>query len=371
MELNFDKEMDALLRQAARGGEFVSTGATTHLDADEISAFAENALPERARAVYMKHLADCDRCRSVLSNLILLSAEAETETASVLAPVIAEAKTPWYRRIFAVPNLAYTLGGLVILFGGFLGFLVLQSTNNYQNTEVLRVAEDQPRVSGPNIGSGEAVYNSNTMSLTNTANTSTNSAANTSIATSNMMTTNTSTSTTNANTATTTTTAPTPELSARESRDVQQPKTEEQTGAKPQLNEAKTKNDKDLAAADQNLAQEKEAVKLAPAPAKSAPAAPPVGTVRSELADKKKARTLSKEDGKTVAANENTRQISGKTFNRRDGAWYDAAFSGQGTTNVRRNTENYRKLDKGLRIIAESLEGTVVVVWKEKAYRIQ
>lgn len=369
MELNFDKEMDALLRQAARSGEFMSTGAPTHLDADEISAFAENALPEKTRAVYIKHLADCDRCRGVLSNLILLNAEAETENASAPAPVIAEAKTSWYRRIFAAPNLAYTLGGLVLLFGGFLGFLVLQSTNNYQNTEVLRVAEDQPRVSGPNIGSGEAVYNSNAMSA-NRTNMTTNSAANISIAPSNMMTTtNTSASTSPANAITT---APTPELSARESRDIQQPKSEEQPRAKPQLNEAKTKNDKDVAAADQSLPPEKESVTLAPVPAKPAQAAPPAGTVRSELSDKQKARKLAKEeDGKTVAASENTRQISGKTFNRRGGVWYDAAFSGQGTTNIRRSTENYRKLDKGLRIIAESLEGTLVVVWKERAYRIQ
>ena len=82
MELNFDKEMDALLRQAARSGEFVSTNPQSHLDADEISAFAENALPEKTRSVYIKHFADCDRCRTILSNTILLNAEAENEAAS-------------------------------------------------------------------------------------------------------------------------------------------------------------------------------------------------------------------------------------------------------------------------------------------------
>ena len=372
MELNFDKEMDALLRQAARGSEFVSTGSQTHMDADEISAFAENALPERARAVYMKHLADCDRCRSVLSNLILLNAEAETETASAaIVPEIAEAKTPWYKRFFAVPNLAYTLGGLVILFGGFLGFLILQSTNNYQETEGLRVAEDAPRVSGPNVESAETFYNSNATSVSNTSNMSTNSAANTSTATSNMTTTNTSASTT---TNSAPATLATPELLARESRDDVQPqKNDAQPAATPKPDDENTKKEKDAVAADQNRAEEKEAVTLAPVPAKPAQAAPKSDSAAgaSELQKTRRAQPLAKQDKKTAAANETTRQISGKTFNRKDGVWYDAAFSGQGTTNVRRNTENYRKLDTGLRIIAESLEGTVVVVWKAKAYRIQ
>ena len=65
------------------------------------------------------------------------------------------------------------------------------------------------------------------------------------------------------------------------------------------------------------------------------------------------------------------RTISGKTFENRDRVWYDSAYHGQATTNVRRGTEEYKKLDGGLRNIANSLGGTVVIVWKEKAYRIQ
>ena len=77
MELEFDKEIDALIR-----GRGVSAGDSPpkgHLDADEISAFAENALPERTRTLHMAHIADCDRCRKILSNLIALNAEAEPQ----------------------------------------------------------------------------------------------------------------------------------------------------------------------------------------------------------------------------------------------------------------------------------------------------
>ena len=64
------------------------------------------------------------------------------------------------------------------------------------------------------------------------------------------------------------------------------------------------------------------------------------------------------------------RTVSGKTFEQRDAVWYDSAYKGQVTTNVRRGTESYRKLDSGLRSITDKLSGTVVLVWKEKAYRI-
>ena len=67
----------------------------------------------------------------------------------------------------------------------------------------------------------------------------------------------------------------------------------------------------------------------------------------------------------------NRRQVSGKTFERKQGVWYDTAFQGHPTINVRRGTEAYRKLDSGLRTIAESLDGTVVIVWGSKAYRFQ
>ncbi len=64
-------------------------------------------------------------------------------------------------------------------------------------------------------------------------------------------------------------------------------------------------------------------------------------------------------------------RVGRKSFNNRDGVWYDSAYHGQATTNVRRSTPEYNKLDSGLRNIANTLGGTVVVVWKSKAYRIQ
>ncbi|MGH9818890.1 MAG: hypothetical protein ACRD43_01875, partial [Pyrinomonadaceae bacterium] len=66
-----------------------------------------------------------------------------------------------------------------------------------------------------------------------------------------------------------------------------------------------------------------------------------------------------------------SRKVAGRTFEKKDGVWYDSSYRGQTTINIRRGTGEYKILDSGLQNIANSMSGTVVVVWKEKAYRIQ
>ena len=65
------------------------------------------------------------------------------------------------------------------------------------------------------------------------------------------------------------------------------------------------------------------------------------------------------------------RVVNGKTFNLKKGVWVDKNYRGQKTTNVRRGTSEYKKLDAGLRLIGDRLKPTVVVVWRTKAYKIQ
>ena len=113
----FDKEIDSLLRRTAKG-EGVQT-FDAHLDADEISLFAENALTAKARSRSVEHLAQCAKCRKILSNLISFNAETESETIHAgesdivsVAPVI-----PWYRRLFAFPQITFAMGALALVFG--------------------------------------------------------------------------------------------------------------------------------------------------------------------------------------------------------------------------------------------------------------
>ena len=87
--------------------------------------------------------------------------------------------------------------------------------------------------------------------------------------------------------------------------------------------------------------------------------------------NKMMSEALSANARKKSMANAETTSVGGKTFKRAGNAWVDAAYKGQATTNITRGTKEYKKLDSGLRSIVENLGGTVVVVWKEKAFKIQ
>ena len=134
MKEGFDRELDTLLRRRARGtaesrpwgdgAGGISSGA--HLDADELGAFAEGALPAAARLAAASHLADCDRCRGVVVGLSRDSgAEREVKQHAVAVPASAEtARAFSWRALFAsvfaprvmrlaVPVLALSLVGVV------------------------------------------------------------------------------------------------------------------------------------------------------------------------------------------------------------------------------------------------------------------
>src|SRR5215210_4169547 len=95
MKEGFDKEIDSLLRRRVGAGAgaraFGGGGAArdeAHLDADELSAFAEGSLPTSARVAAASHMADCDECRGLAVGLARASgAEAELERRAVEASV--------------------------------------------------------------------------------------------------------------------------------------------------------------------------------------------------------------------------------------------------------------------------------------------
>lgn len=374
MELDFDKEIDALLRQTARGDDSVSNHTVTHLDADEISAFAENALPEKTRQNYMAHLADCARCRKNLSNLIQLNAETESVAVHTKERKIVSLPIPRYRKLFVFPNLAYTMGALVLVFSGIALYTVLRSVGDSQNAEVSQVSEKQ--IGGKGMSSdGDATvaetYSSNSM-MSNAA--SMNTTSNSSINTSSSAIPSAPMIAMNSNAAIARN-EPDKDLSAVTKSLVEQnapkdaAKNEDSTVAvapppPPKENKVDTEAEKQLS---QNSIARKQTNELPSAGRSVQPA--PMTTMRSDEDDKNKKAEESRANARLKSAE--TIGVGGKNFKRANNVWIDSAYRGQATTNIARGTKEYKKLDSGLRGIAENLGGTVVVVWKEKAYRIQ
>ncbi len=393
MDFEFDKEIDTLLRLTAQGesafGGQISDSKfqipnSRHLDADELSAFAENALPEKAKQMYLRHLADCGACRKILADVIALNVEQTNEAVPVEKANFVQTPTAWYQRFFAFPNLAYTMGALVLVFSGIAAYTVLQNVETSPNTEVSQTYERQTGGRGMS-SDGDAVlsesYSANSAATANTMSSnaaSMNSALNSAAISPAMPLAPGSAANSNAAVS---------RSSNAADRDLN-------VAAKPSVpqKEPLESNQADDFDADRVLI-EKEAEfqtdgarqrQQQPAPAQGAIAqsqadiAPDSQNVRS--APKPTARREDKSKIPAESANDAalsssaataTTNVGGKTFKRTNNVWYDAAYRGQATKNVARGTDEYRKLDAGLRGIAENLGGTVVVVWKSKAYRIQ
>jgi hypothetical protein len=67
-----------------------------------------------------------------------------------------------------------------------------------------------------------------------------------------------------------------------------------------------------------------------------------------------------------------TRSVGGRKFKRQGNAWVDVKLkSSMSIITISRGSDDFEKLDSGLRSIAQQFSGPVVVVWKGKAYRIQ
>ena len=394
MELEFDKEMDAILRRA-RTDRGVLVGddppeKTKHIDADEVAAFVENALPVKTRTLYMEHFADCDRCRRILSQSMLMFAEADVKAASVVsAPVVETVAVPWYQKLFRTPNLAIAMGALLLVFGGFFAFSVIQKRQTADGSSVAQVNDSERQKGGPFVSDESA---NKSAVAANTAPAMTNSAANAAaLPAQNAVPDPVATpgepsadkrAITLAKPSSVATGGESPDSGvvsrdedklAEEARPMSKgapppppaptmlggaPATERES--KKEVDDKKNKDD--VSTADSTMMR-KQAEPLRrdmpPAPSKSGP-------VRSGPINMQSNQIQNQTFDMPV-----TRNVGGKTFSNRNGAWYDSAYKNQATTNFRRGTDEYKKIDSGLRNIADTIGGTVVLMWKGKAYRVQ
>jgi hypothetical protein len=112
--------MDVLLRRYA--GKSPGSSATEHLDADELAAFAEGAIPDAARTRYVSHLVDCDNCRQIVSQLAISSGAVLTPEAAAVEgsgyswwKSLAGFLSPMTLRYAAFAMVLITVAGVVFL----------------------------------------------------------------------------------------------------------------------------------------------------------------------------------------------------------------------------------------------------------------
>lgn len=368
MEQEFDKEIDALLRRLPHTGSSPVGGtASEHLEPDEFATFAENAMPAAARQVLLLHLADCERCRTILSETIRMNSEAVPLSAvAAAAPAIQSAtdEVPWYRRLFMFPELAYVMGALVLVFSGFLGYVALRDNGPGEATVSRVVNTEAP--AAISAGSDAAEYGGAEQLAANSA--ANAAATNSAVIPSNRAA---------ANTSTTTLAEGYGDTKREDVASGGAPLVLDGVAAQPappppaaaaarderaRVNELSKEKD-DAPKAEAKVAEEREEAKLRTAQGTTAKKSAPAGPDRDmQTQFPNRAQNYIPPPTKTAG---------GKTFELRDGVWYDRAYRGQPTTNIRRGTEAFLRLDGGLRSIADQVGGTSIILWSGKAYRIQ
>ncbi|HEY0080126.1 MAG TPA: hypothetical protein VGB73_16065 [Pyrinomonadaceae bacterium] len=167
MKADFDKEMDRLLRGhtevARRGGAGSASDSahatkdaqprgnghdspatedaalSAHLDTDELVAYAENALPSVSRPRYAAHLADCDRCRKIVTSIALASGVAversdAAATATATVPVDKSSSVAgwrgWLAALFAPRTLRYVAPVLALSLVGVVAFVAIRQQSS-------------------------------------------------------------------------------------------------------------------------------------------------------------------------------------------------------------------------------------------------
>ena len=389
-----NNEVDLLLRALARerksaawqsGSESgdAKQVSSAHLDADELNSYAEGVAPDPARTRYTEHLADCEACRGIVVSLVQSAGAASR----LEVPEQKGGAGFWQklRELFSPTVLGYAVPALVLTAVIGIGLLALR-----QQQRVQFVAQNERQAEAPSAAQSNADSGVSTVAQPQaTVQDGIKSGATTKL--------------------------------PGEKTALEDEKLQAGRGLlKPDSSVAKVAPSKDAGQpADVDSVAESRPYALEP---KAAQAPPPATVINPEKpAELAKERSEKREDqprdqneefrvqtdevhgpnrsrsntaqpmsqrgagvasGRGPSADKNkkgadveTRSVMGRYFTREGDAWVDTAYEySQATVRVARGSDQFRALvadEPAIRTIAAQLDGVVIVVWKNRAYRIQ
>lgn len=391
-----NNEMDLLLRRLGRRPDKSvadANGDIDHLDADELSAYAENVLPAAARARYTAHLAECARCRELV---VQLSASAgvvpvietiKAPEASALRKFLASLFSPLVMR-YAVPAL-----GLIIV--AAIGLFVLRQNKRdagsiAQNAEAPKYTiTATPDASAPQESTKEFTAQlQKEAPAINQARSSASPGNQTAAAapapeappvakTSGDTNADEAAKkdqpqavTTDAVTAAAPKPASTPDVREQQART----ESREEAPRVQAANEPPAEKSADMAKVKQENRKEAEGNAARSTPTSIQPgfsgltAAAPGTSARAKATKDNEAEDKNRDDSKTTT-------VAGRHFRKQGDVWVDTAYNFSRTAiSVTRGSEQYRALvadEPQIKTIADQLDGEILVVWKGRSYRIR
>ena len=399
-----NNEVDLLLRSLAKGRDEVSlqSGSASgdgnrtfsdHLDADELNSYAEGVVPAPACARYTEHLADCEACRRIVIGLT----QAAGAATRYEAPAEQGGLSFWQKltALFSPAVLRYAVPALVLT--AVIGISLL-ALRQQRRSEL--IARNQPPDSSTSAGQPKQAELPTAPSANVTPATIPKGVESPVVFDSNSARGNRQEEKsreaqapgTSAGDYETTTPVAKDATKAGESgglADLRPSYAPEPKAAAPPPPQATQGETASIAVAKEQPAkrenqerQRDDAFKNQPAdehgPNRSA-APRPAGALNETRrvfgveVGRGGPSAQNKNDNKTGQVE--TRTVSGRSFTRDGNAWIDTTYdSSRATINVARGSEQFRALvadEPGLRAIAEQLKGVVIVVWKNRAYRIQ
>jgi hypothetical protein len=382
-----NKEMDLLLRKLGRAAVSSDGPEEMHLDADELNAYAEKALPPAAYARYTTHIADCAQCRDIVSGLaiaagVVIEAPAKKPDASSIG------FKGFWGSLFSPLVLRYSVPALAIAIVATVGFLMLRNPNIPQvasNNERARdsVAQTQSSPEMAAKGYADKVSRGQTASPPSTETKPEAPKENKSSADDERQPKDAKSD--QPVVANEPAAAPPPPASVRTGNADSQPAPKPSVAQPERRVDEITTADSDAVAkqADKTAAKgpdddKKAAPKAASvggfAVAGSRPAKQPVKEKAEANRGRSEVRRESEETKNEDRDEGETRSVAGRRFRHEGSAWIDVTYSSQATSVFSRGSEQYRALvadEPGLKTIAEQLSGEVIVVWKGRAYKIK
>ena len=389
-----NNEMDLLLRRLGRRQDVFAPDAGDHLDADELSAYAENVLPAPARARYIEHLADCSRCRELavqLTSSAGVAGAAQTRKVTALSgwrKFLASLFSPMVLR-YAAPAL-----GLIVV--AVIGVMVMRRNNAPEyvsqvqpnTTQVNDRAVNSPAApnqysydSAPSPTDATANKVAETKSVHQQTDTPAPERSPVAIAQNepppkpdSQPAAAAGASATGVSTASAPASAPAPVAKVQAASDDAK-RTETDQSRKQQVAEVRvapsevSKKEFELGKADNKRAEESAAMRSRPA--KNKPTAGEENSGRGAAVGSLQRDGVGREDKDKSAE---TRVVAGRRFRKEGGVWTDTAYDrSRDIVNVRRGSEHYRTLigdEPAIKTITDQLDGEIIVVWKGRAYRI-
>jgi hypothetical protein len=369
-------EMDLLLRRLARRDDAAVPDAD-HLDADELSGYAENALPAAARSRYTSHLAECSRCRGLVVQLSSAAGVVvETDNAKVAKP---SAWRTFLAGLFTPVVLRYAAPALGLIIVAAIGFVVLRRQHESAKF-VTQVTNNEQRPTA--LPSSEPYFSYDSNASTNSASKAESINEKQAAAKQSPV----AAGPPNAPPTASSVEADAPKDQAAKAKPEQET-TATNEPPPPKVEPTATPEERQKSAdAEATKKEVREMPATAPAPAAQS-------TLQAEEREDRKTHGFTRAPKATDEVSggianvgsaaklkrdelsANTRSVAGRRFQKKGGVWIDTAYdSSKDSVTLTRGSEQYRALvadEPAIKTIADELDGEIIVVWKGHTYRIR